>query len=451
MASFLDDPNNRQYMGTMGMGLMASAQPQPYGVNRYSLIQNAMQQANQGLMQSRMYDMQKEQYDEKKKDRMSQKTALSKLFGGEDPSTGITWNQGRAGMSDEEKMGLVGQVAPEAAVRQMFPPKEKSKVTDAMANAAEYFEPGTEEYRGKLTELLKKKPSDSGTYSYKNFVPSGGTEAVVSRMHGKSGQVQIRDDNGNWQNAPRGSFVGQNVDAGSVGELSNRDRSKQVAGLTARRTDLAKFLKSSTRMLAKAEESGDESLSFVGGTARLIDNLQSQFSAGVRAVTGGNKTTEDGTTLPEISAWAEEMDWAGTIAADSASVRSQISSLAYTLALAKNGTRPTDEDVRNALKMLAGNSGSNRQLASATQSMMREGLDNYMIDHQETMGEQFDMPGFLSKHNITMPGQSSTGNGGGIPGGAKLHLLSDDELSTMELTPENAKSVLDEINKRGGQ
>ena len=121
MASFLDDPNMQRYMGQIGLGVMASAQAQPYGVNRYSLIQNAMQQANQGLMQSRMYDMQKEQYDERKKDRMSQKSALSKLFGGPDPATGITWDQGREGMSDAETMSLVGQVSPEAAITQMLP------------------------------------------------------------------------------------------------------------------------------------------------------------------------------------------------------------------------------------------------------------------------------------------------------------------------------------------
>jgi hypothetical protein len=413
-------------MGTMGLGILGAAQAQPYGVNRYSLIQNAMQQANQGLMQSRMYDMQKEQYDERKKDRMSQKSALAELVGGYDPKTGIDWETGRAGTTPGQQQQTAIRAFPEQAgaamVQSMFPTPTKPKITDAMANAAQYAEPGTPEYRAKLTELLQKKPSDTGTYTYKNFVPSGGTEAQLSRMHSKSGQVEVKDkDSGIWRPAPRGSFVGQTVDAPSVGELTDRDRSKQVSELTTRRTDLAKFLKSSTRMLAKAEESGDESLAFVGGTARLIDNLQSQFSAGVRAVTGGKKTTEEGTTLSEIKSWAEEMDWAGTLAADSASVRSQISSLAYTLALAKNGTRPTDEDVRFALKMLAGNSGSNRQLAAATQSMMREGLDNYMVDHQEVMGEQFDMPSFLSKHQIALPGQGTRPK--------LLHLLNGQEVT----------------------
>lgn len=120
MASFMDNPYMGQYMGQMGLGLLAASQPQPYGVNRYSLIQNSMNQANQNLMRQQMFDMQKEEYEEKKKERNKIKTAQSKLFGGEDPSTDITWETGRQGMSPEETMAAVGQVAPEAAIERML-------------------------------------------------------------------------------------------------------------------------------------------------------------------------------------------------------------------------------------------------------------------------------------------------------------------------------------------
>jgi hypothetical protein len=129
MTSFLSDPNMMRYMGQMGLGLLAAGQPQPPGVNRYHGLMSSFNQANQGLLQSRLMDMKMEEYEEKKKDRMSQKSALSTLFGGPDPSTGITWDQGRAGMSDDERLGLVGQVAPEAAMSQMYAKERPNRYT----------------------------------------------------------------------------------------------------------------------------------------------------------------------------------------------------------------------------------------------------------------------------------------------------------------------------------
>ena len=120
MASILSDPNMMRYMGQMGLGLLSAGQAQPPGVNRYQGLMQSFNMANQNLMQSQLMDMRKEEYEEKKKERMSQKSALSKLFGGEDPPTDITWDQGRAGMSDDERLGLVGQVSPSAAISQMY-------------------------------------------------------------------------------------------------------------------------------------------------------------------------------------------------------------------------------------------------------------------------------------------------------------------------------------------
>jgi hypothetical protein len=71
--------------------------------------------------------------------------------------------------------------------------------------------------QGKIKQ--KKVSTETGTYSFGNFLESGSNEAVTARRHGKSGQVEINDGTG-WKTAGKGSFIGQNVQAGSVGGLT---------------------------------------------------------------------------------------------------------------------------------------------------------------------------------------------------------------------------------------
>ena len=76
MAGLLDSP----YLG-MGMGLLAAAQPQPPGQNRYSILMGAMNQANQQRMQSQLFKMRVEESERKKKERTGKQEALSSLIG----------------------------------------------------------------------------------------------------------------------------------------------------------------------------------------------------------------------------------------------------------------------------------------------------------------------------------------------------------------------------------
>ena len=220
-----------------------------------------------------------------------------------------------------------------------------------------------------------------------------------------AGTIEVNDGSG-WKRAGKGSFVSQQVGAGSPGELSGNDQSKSIKNLRDRRIGMFQFLKAATVMAAKAKESGDEALSFVGGVARGLNTLSAQLGGASRAILGDSTaTTIEGSTIQQIGQFAEGLNWQGSIAVNSASLRSQITSLAYGLALVKNGTRPTDEDVRNMVKILAGSSGSGAQLVAATTAQMRTSLDNYAIEHQEILGEEYDIQGGLDLHRITLPGQ----------------------------------------------
>ncbi len=117
------------YMMNLGLGLIQAGQPQPYGVNRYSHIANALQQAQQNLMAQQQLGMQRKLFERKEKQERSQERARSTLFGGYDPTTDITWQTGRGLMDEGQKASLMAQGYPEefgrAAVAQQFPGQEK--------------------------------------------------------------------------------------------------------------------------------------------------------------------------------------------------------------------------------------------------------------------------------------------------------------------------------------
>ena len=96
-------------LSRIGQGLlMASAQGMPIG-----------QGLAYGLSQTKSPDplqmMQLGAYRDQQRERQARQTARSKLLGGYDPQTGITWNTGRPGLLDKpEGASLLAQSAPEA-------------------------------------------------------------------------------------------------------------------------------------------------------------------------------------------------------------------------------------------------------------------------------------------------------------------------------------------------
>lgn len=145
--SLLDDYRRQMAwsnLSRIGQGLLAaSAQGMPVG-----------QGLALGLSQAQMPDpIQMWQLSTAMKDREqqeAQQTARSKLLGGYDPQTGITWNQGRPGLlGSPQSTGLLAQAYPEAfggaVMSQMFPKPQEP--TGAQKDAAALgLKKGTPEY-----------------------------------------------------------------------------------------------------------------------------------------------------------------------------------------------------------------------------------------------------------------------------------------------------------------
>lgn len=149
----LMDTVSNPYFGQMGMGLMAAAQPQPVGVNRYSLLMSAMQQAQQNQMQKRLFDMQVQDREEKRKERESRASALSELVGGYDPSTKINWDSGRVGMDPGQAQASAFRAFPEqmgaAMAGSMFP--KPTAPSSLMKEADALYPRGSKEWKDYVT------------------------------------------------------------------------------------------------------------------------------------------------------------------------------------------------------------------------------------------------------------------------------------------------------------
>ncbi|HDY65266.1 MAG TPA: hypothetical protein ENH84_03410 [Phycisphaerae bacterium] len=421
MAGFLDSP----YLG-MGMGLLAAAQPQPAGQNRYSILMGAMNQANQQRMQSQLFKMRVEEQERKKKERKGKQEALSSLLGGleqndwvaqqglgqagVDPKTGIDWNTQRQPdvVGRGEMMSLAGRVDPEGLTK------------------------------GVMGQLFPDAPKEPTT-TYKNWLPDGAKRPLSARL-GNRGKVEVLSG-GKWKPIEEmgpGSFIGQNVQAETVGGLTSGDQSKLIKDLTEQRTAMFKMYKMTQRLKVDIDKSGDEGISVTGAVTRFIDGASAQANAMARRFAPG----EPSMPLGGMQRYVNSFDWAQAPAAESAAIKSKITSLAYQFALAKNGTRPTDEDVNNMMKIIGGGAGSVSMMSAALQSAMQEVTDSYSLSHYEVMGESFDLAGELKARNMGERDEKSVED---------YSSLSDEVLANIELTEENAAAVLREIQKRGIQ
>ena len=358
------------YGAQIGLGLLAAAQPQPPGQNRYSMLMGTMNQANQNRMQSQLFKMRVEEQERKKKERTGKQEALSTLIGGFQPSTDITWNQGRTGMTGDQRMSLLGQADPETFTKEML--------------GREFAVP--------------KEP----TTTYKNWLPDGSEKALTSRMTNR-GRVEVLSG-GAWKPVEEmgpGSFIGRNIQAGSVGELTAGDQSKLIKDLTEQRTSAFKMYKMVQRLKTDIDKSGDEGISVTGAVTRFIDGASAQANAMARRFAPGEPAMPPG----GVQRYVSSFDWSQAPAAESAAIKSKITSLAYQFALAKNGTRPTDEDVNNMMKIIGGGAASVSQMNAALQSAMQEVMDSYSLGHYEITREKFDWAGELEARGMggTMP------------------------------------------------
>ncbi len=228
---------------------------------------------------------------------------------------------------------------------------------------------------------------------------------------------------------------------GDISLMTPAQRGKQVQDLQNQRIALINFMKASDRLIENLEEGGAEAISTVGNISRFINSVGKQISAAGRVFLGNEK----GPSEQDIKTWRDDIDWMGSVAENSASLQSKIVSLAYGLALVKNGARPTDEDVRNMLTVIAGSSGSPQQMAAAVKSAMGEALDNYATRHLEITGEAYDVAGALEKHGLLY--KKYKAGSGAIK--KPLTELTNDELLNLPLTEDNSDAWLEEFKRRG--
>lgn len=283
-------------------------------------------------------------------------------------------------------------------------------------------------------KISQKKLAGQETTTYGNWLPSGGKEALTSRRTNK-GKVEVLKD-GTWhpvESMGSGSFVSQAVQAGSIGDLG--PQKKEGITLREQRDIMTNLIKAGNRLRDDVKIEGAEAIGWTGAIERFADTSIAQGKALA-------SRWNDGGMVDKI---AKSIEWSPELAAQSAAIRSQVSSMAYGIALMKNGTRPTDEDVRHAMVMI-GASGSPDQMLGAIDSLMRESVDNYATRHKTITGEDWDAPEHFRSYRVPVPGSDKP---------AKLDYINmnDQDLMTYDLkqfkTIEEINAWRAEMKKRG--
>jgi hypothetical protein len=117
-------------------------------------------------------------------------------------------------------------------------------------------------------------------------------------------------------------------------------------------------------------------------------------------VNPGERKTADNTPVARIE---PEQGWSGA-AAESAAVRTRLKYLAYDLITALQGSRPSNQDYRAALDMLAANSGSPTQMKSAIKNMTQLAARNFANRYRTLTDQEFNWEQELKERDLTFPG-----------------------------------------------
>jgi hypothetical protein len=364
MPSMLDDYRKMmlwQNIGRIGQGLlMAGAQGRPLGQGL------AMGMANMQPMPG-LSDLYKIEESQRKAEQEKQQgTALSKLFGGRDPQTGITWNQGRPGLLGKPQgLGLMAQAYPEKA-------------------ASAYFE--------------SMKPKDPLIRDFK-----AGDEFVTKRYNRDTGQ---------WEEmgrAPRYKpGVDVNVEApdlsGMTEYLTKTQRGQEVQGLREQQIQSVQMVKQGSSLIGDLRSAGDQAVSWSGTMARGLDTLVSQGNAiaknfGIRFA--------DGSIGKSLS--VDDWNW-GPLASEASIIKSKILGLAVAITKADQGSRPSDFDVQTSITRIAGNAGSANRTADVVESLLREKMGDFSVRYN-TLAPDYGLKPFaweeeLKRQNIDFPASS---------------------------------------------
>lgn len=366
-------------LGNVGAKMIAIGNPWlnvPRGPGASGLANDAL--ARQKMIQGQQQGQQGEQ----------RQSAMSQLFGGTDPRTGITWNQGRPGqlsqiagnpdnppearraslMNLQETPSLLAQASPQKAVEAMIaqqfpkPTAAKDTSTGPMRDAVAIgLQPGTPEYNDYIKQRTLK----------------AGTEVNVA--------------------AP---------DLSGLSTLMTKSqRGKEIAALREKKVQAVQMTKQGSALVSNLREAGDQAVSWSGAMSRGVNTLASQ--GGAIAKNFGIKMG-DGSISKRLN--AGDWQW-GDLASTSSVVKSQILGLAVAVTKADQGSRPSDFDVQTSIERLAGSSGSASVMADTVEALLREKMGDFSVRYN-TLAPDYELPTFdwkteLTKHNIEMPGGDS--------------------------------------------
>lgn len=345
-----------------------------------------------GLADDAVRRMELEKLNRQQTEQQRRQTATSKLFGGRDPRTGITWNQGRP----EQLQQIAGDPsAPFESRRASMMGLSQVPSLLARANPEKAVEAMIAQQFPRPTA-----PKDPAVREFKE-----GDKYVTKQLNRTTGQWEKVGEAPRYK-PPETNINVEPADLGGLSTLMTKSqRGKEIAALRENRVQAVQMVKQGSALVSNLREAGDQAVSWSGAMSRGINTLASQGGAiaknfGIRMGDGS------------ISKRLDEGDWQwGELASTSSVVRSRILGLAVAVTKADQGSRPSDFDVQTSISRLAGSSGSASVMADTVEALLREKMGDFDVRYN-TLAPDYDLPAFdwkteLAKHKIDMPGGDS--------------------------------------------
>lgn len=205
-----------------------------------------------------------------------------------------------------------------------------------------------------------------------------GAERIVSTAAGKT--IKLHDKEGNL-----------------LFEMTPTQYGAQAGKDLAVERDVNDVLADSNRMIASAT---DAKLGVAGGVARFLDSTIKQGGALIA------QAAKIAGAIPKAKAdeWQASLSntalskWAG----ESAALRSDMVRFAYTMITTLQGSRPSNEDIENAMRMI-GRAGSAQQLRSALKSIQAVSIRKWETA-MRSRDPNFDVRDWLQKNGHVISG-----------------------------------------------
>ena len=206
-----------------------------------------------------------------------------------------------------------------------------------------------------------------------NLVSPDGTKRVG---------VDVRKDGAKIRNLLGEGYtkVGQQVAAQSFEGLTGTHKSGLIRDLKKKKSATDAAIDSARRLKVKAQQ-GASIMGMVGAATRMINSASAQAKAAGEAF-----------GLPSLDPDQYKFEAFPEEAAQSAAFRSNMLSLAFSIASSRETGKLTDADVQRALDTFAGASGSPTQMAAALDEAITDMQRSYQSHHSVITGERYEFP-----------------------------------------------------------